>query len=301
MVHNSQCPNNVHYYFIHNTEVVEKDAFNQTTFFYFKNKINNENIHDVKELNFKFIKNRKKIKVDYSRLEEIEKKYTQFKGLNSQLLSAQATSTPYHDRFYYPLSTHEENLYWLILNYEKTESLLDSIKPDYIFDLNMAEIQRTVINEVSHKMGIPYITYEDARYETFILPTFNQGLKLEKHLIDTYKINKGSSNLEEYILELEDYRSQLNIMPKRYKGTTDFSFKFSMRDAIAHILGKTYKQARSQFYSIKNNKNRIKFNTPLIANPINRLLWNYIFAIRKFYLYSRLSIFQHQVMKNIYI
>ncbi len=47
-------------------------------------------------------------------IKEIEKKYTHFKGLNKQILSSQATSTPYHDRFYYPPTTYNENLYWLI-------------------------------------------------------------------------------------------------------------------------------------------------------------------------------------------
>ena len=52
--------NKVHYFFIHNSEVFTKDHFNKDTYFYFKNKIDNKNIHDVNDLNIKFLKNRKK-------------------------------------------------------------------------------------------------------------------------------------------------------------------------------------------------------------------------------------------------
>ena len=175
--------NEIHYYFINNSDVLFKTHFNQTSYFYFKKKIKKNRLHDVKDINIKFFKNRKKVKINKKRLKEIESKYSRFSSLNQQIISGQYTSTAYHDRFYYRETTYEENLYWLILNYDKSEKLLNSLNPDYIFDLDSSEIQRTIINEISHHYGIPYINIEYSRYESYLIPTFNLGLRLDKYFI----------------------------------------------------------------------------------------------------------------------
>ena len=118
--------NKVHYFFIYNSEVINKNAFNKNTYFFFKKKINKENIHDVNEININFLKNIKKLIIDFNRLKEIEEKYTYFSGLNKQIISSQLTSTPYHNRYFNPPTTYEENLYWLMLNYNKAEYLLET-------------------------------------------------------------------------------------------------------------------------------------------------------------------------------
>ena len=67
--------NIVHYFFNHHADVFGKNNFNEGTFFYFKEKINIENIHDVKDIYANFLNNRKNIKINFERLEEIKKKY----------------------------------------------------------------------------------------------------------------------------------------------------------------------------------------------------------------------------------
>ena len=268
---------------------MDKNLTSKNTFLYFKDKFNNENIHDVRDLNVKFLKNRKNIKIDYDRLREIEQKYTYFNGLNKQILSSQATSTPYHDRFFYPKTTYQENLYWLMLNYEKTESVLGSVKPDYIFDIDTGEIQRTLINEVANYKGMAYINLEYARYESFAVPTFNLGLKLEKYFIDAYNKNKEDNNLEKFIKEVKNYRAKSSIMPNMYKNYIESSYNFKLRDAIKYILLNTYKFVKSQIYYFKNNKNHFKINIPLDSDPIKKLLWKYISVFRKWYLYSNFN------------
>ena len=285
--------NNVHYYFVQNTESTKKDAFNKTTYFYFKDKIKSENIHDVKDISLEFINNRENIKLDYSRLEEIEKKYTYFKGLNKQILSSQGTSTPYHDRFYYRPTTYKENLYWLMLNYNKAEEILNSIKPDYIFDLEVSELQRTVINEVANYKKIMYVTPEDARYKNFKIPTFNLGLEPENYFIEAYNKNKIDKNLQKYSKEVHDYVSQSSIMPKRYEDNKEwrnnFANNYGIIDALRHIVHKTFKQIKFQLYYLRNNKKLLKYNVPLNSHPFKRLLWYYNYAIRKFYLFSKFN------------
>jgi hypothetical protein len=284
--------NKVHYFFIHNNEVLNKDHFNKDSFFYFKKKINNKYIHDVNDLNLKFLKNRKKILIDFSRLNEIEKKYTYFTGLNKQLLSSQTTSTPYHDRYYYPPTSYEENLYWLTLNYDKIEQLLEMIKPDYIFDLqDTGEIQRTIINEIAHYKNIPYIGQEDARYKSFNLPTFSIGRHLDEYFIHAYNKtrDKNEMYLEKYISEIKNYRSQANIMPKKYKDDSTSSYNFSFLELLEYIIKKIFKFLKIQFASFKNDKYKVPINTPLFNNLYKRYLWTIFYAIKKFYLYSKFN------------
>ena len=283
--------NKVHYFFIHNSEVFTKDHFNKDTYFYFKNKIDNKNIHDVNDLNIKFLKNRKKISIDFNRLNEIEKKYTHFVGLNKQICSSQATSTPYHDRFYYPSTTYEENLYWLILNYDKAESILENIKPNYIFDLDTGEIQRTIINEIAHYKKIPYVSIEHSRYKSFNLPCFNLGRQVDDYFTDAYQINRNGNDidLQKYINEIKDYRAQPTVMPEIYKGEIASSYDFSFLEAIKRIVFKTLIFLKQQFYSFKNDKYKIPLNTPLFSNPYKRYLSSISYVIKKFYLYSKFN------------
>ena len=281
--------NKVHYFFINSTESLNKNHYNKYTYFYFKNRINNENIHDTKDVAIKFLENRKNISIDYNRLKEIEKKYTYFTNLNKQILSSQHASTPYHDRWYYPASTYEENLYVLILNYNKVEHILETIKPDLIFDLDVAEIQRTIINEIAYYKKIPYVSQEHSRYKSFNLPCFNLGIKLDDYFIDAYKKNRDDLDLKKYISEVENYRDQLTVMPEIYKGQITSSYDYSFLEATKRILEKIYRFFKFEFYSFKNDKYKIPFNVPFFSNPYNRCFWLISVTIKKFYLYTKFN------------
>lgn len=285
--------NYVHYYFINKSDVINKNSFNKTTYFYFKDKIEDENIHDLKKICFEFIKNKKDIKVDQTRLKELEEKYTYFKGLNKQILSSQPNSTPYHDRFYYRPTSFKENLYWLILNYNNTEEILNLTKPDCIFDLETSQLQRTIINEVANFKKIKYVQFEDTRYKNFKIPTFNLGHESEKYFVEAYNRNKTNKNLQKYIEEVQDYVMQSQITPKRYLENKEwhknFSNKYKLSDALKHVINKTIKQMKFYLYEIRMNKNHIKYYHISSSNPIKRILWNYVFAIRKYYLSSNFN------------
>ena len=279
--------NNFNYYFIQNTDVIIKNELNASTYFYFKDKKSSNKIYDVKDLNYEFLNNRKNIKIDFNKLKEYEKKYTYFKGLNKQLISSQYTSTPYHDRFYYPFTTYEENLYWLLLNYERTESILDKINPDYIFDLDVDDIQRTIINEVANYKKIPYINIEYSRYKSFIVPTYNLGLKLDEYFIHAYDKNKKEIFYNEYKKEVSVYRENTSIMSDFFKNDITSKYSFSLKDFFKAILEDFYNVIISEIYFLKKNKKINFFNTtPLNSNPIKRLLFWLSRDIKKFYLYS---------------
>tara|TARA_Y200000002_G_scaffold379883_1_gene390137 strand:- start:19671 stop:21266 length:1596 start_codon:yes stop_codon:yes gene_type:complete len=284
--------NEIHYFFVHNTDVTHKNVFNKFTYFYFKERIKDKYLHDVKDLNIEFFKQRKNIHLDYNRLKEIEKKYTFFKGLNNQILSSQMTSTPYHDRYFYPKSTYEENCYWLLLNYNKTEELLNSIEPDYIFDIGTEEIQRTIINEVANYKKIPYISIESTRYETFIIPTFNLGLQLDQYFLKAYESNKNQINsLHEYIDEVKNYRAKTHILSDKFQDLMDYSHSFTLGDMLKYILIKTYRYALSGVQDFIKKKKYMHFNSPIDGNSFKKILWHYNYAFRKFLLNLNMSSF----------
>jgi len=295
--------NNVHYFFIMHGESLNKNNFNKNTYFFFKNNINSEKIHDVKDIYLKFIKNRDNISIDYSRLKEIETKYTFFTSLNKQLLSSQSTSTPYHDRFYYPPSTYEENLYWLMLNYDKAEKILEKIKPDCIFDLDTTEIQRTIINEIANYKKIPYIAPEHSRYKSFVLPIFNLGRDIDNYFINTYNKNKNLNSLElkDYIDEIKNYRAQLNIIPEIYKNDITSKYDYSFFETLKILLRKSVNFFRNQIYSFSNDKNKVPSNSTFNSNPYKRFLFLILEAVKRFYLLSKFNRYFQSPIQEKYI
>lgn len=284
--------NNVDYFFIYGPEVLNKTINYRQTYFYFKDKIDPNKIHDVNDLNIKFLKNRKNIKINFDRLKEIEKRYTHFNCLNQQLLSSQSTSTPHHTRYYFNPTSYEENLYWLLLNYDKAEDIFDKIKPDCIFDLyDTGEIQRTIINEIAFHKKIPYVNKEHSRYQSYNIPTFTLGRSSDYYFENRYTKNRNENidNLKEYINEVKEYQSQKTIMPLIYKGTNTTSYNYSLFQMIRFIIVKIRNFIKQQFDSFLNDEFKLPMNTPLHSHPYKRLLFAINTALKKYYLYSKLN------------
>jgi len=293
--------NEVHYFFVHYTEVLNKNNLNKNTYFYFKNKIKNENIHDVRDINIKFLNNYKNITIDTNRLKDIENKYTHFTSLNKQLLSSHATSTPNHGYFFYNSTTYEENLYWLLLNYDKTETLLDEIKPDYIFDIDFGEIQRSILNEIANYKKIPYVTIDHSRYKKFFLPCFTLGRELDQYFINAYNKNRDKIDIKEFISNVESYRTKSTLMSEIYKGQMTSSYNFNFWDAIKLLLEKNYIFIISFINQIKNDEFKIGFRTPLYANIFKKILFFYYYVFRKFYLLSKFNKYANNPKDEKYI
>lgn len=278
--------NDVAYYFVHNSEVIyNKSLFNKTTYYYFKDNIDNNKIFDVRDINLKFIENYKNAKPDMDYLNNIEHKYGKNKNLNQQIISSQMTSTPYHNRWFWCELTYEQTLYWLELNYKNAEKLLTEFAPNIILDLDTAEIQRTILNEICTIQDIPYITIEFPRYETWIIPTCNLGLEPEKFFVEKYNDNL-TANLEKEIKDITDFANQDKIMAKRFKNDSTSSYKYSIKDGLKHIILSTYATLYTDIISKNIIVKKFKLNLPLYSNPIKSLSWHYLLECRKIFLFS---------------
>lgn len=281
--------NDVHYFFIHYTEVINPNNLNKNTYFYFKEKIESDHIHDVRDINLKFLKNRKKINLDEKRLKELEEKYTNFTSLNKQLISSQCTSTAYHDHIWLNPAKYDETLYWLLLNYDKCENVLETIKPDYIFDIDSGEIQRTIINEISFFKKIPYITIDHSRYKKFYLPCLSLGRNLDKYFVDCFKKNKKEKDLNKYFEDVKNYRKQSKIMSEIYHNKVTSSYRFNLLDALKFLIEKNFIFLKSLFNVFQNSHFKISFTEPMFTNIFKKIYFMYLFAIRKYFLYSNFN------------
>jgi hypothetical protein len=280
--------NDVAYFFTHFSEVVlNKNMVNKSTYYYFKDNIDNAKIFDVKDINLEFNENYKTAKPDMKYLAEMEKKYGKNKNLNQQIISSQTTSTPYHDRWFYNSLTYEQTLYWMELNYKKSEEVLDFYKPDVLLDLDTAEIQRTILNEVCSVKKVPYITIEYPRYESWITPTFNLGLGQELFFREQYKVNL-KKNLSIEIQDILNFRNQDKIMAKRFMNDSTSSYCYSIKDEMKRLLLIFYTEFQVQILS-KNIKSQLKFSLPLYSHSFRTLYWHFLISVKRAFLFSRFN------------
>ena len=248
-------------------------ALNSTTYYKYK-QLEGIQVFDVCKIANDFTNNKEKPPIKYSYIKELEKKYTYYKELNMQLMSSQFTTRQYHFRNYMQLFTHEQLIYWLQLNYERTIEILEEFKPDIIIDYDDSELPRSIINEVAYKKKIPYITIEHPRFENYKLPTYKMGIGVDKYFINEYKKQLiKSDDLYKEMKYINEFREKNNIMPDEYKNTITSNYE---QDNIYTTMKKIYGQS---LYFIKQDlsgKNwRLKRKNPLIY-PNS---WEYI----KFY------------------
>lgn len=212
---------------------LNKNQHNCYTYYWYKKNFNDKiKFYDVKEITDEFIKNKKSFPIDWDYIRYVEKEYTHYKGLNLQLMSSQFTSRYTHYREYFVYSSYEENIYWLELNYKNQEKIINSYQPDLILDLDNAELQREIFNEISYRKKIPYITICNTRYENYVIPVYDLGLTVDKKFIEIYNKSKQEDLSEEYAY-IKEYEEKKSIMPEKFKGTITAKYK---ADNISVIL-----------------------------------------------------------------
>ncbi|EKO3891868.1 hypothetical protein P0F32_003021 [Vibrio metschnikovii] len=212
--------------------------------------------------------------VDLSYLEYVEKKYCQDIPLSLLQVSSQYFTTPYHYRFFFSPMTEVQKLYWLELNFRYIEKLLAENDYDMIWDLDIAELGRSVLHVVSNELGLKYVTLEFSRYNDIVLPTFNLGRKTDDYFIAAYNKNSENPIDNDYISEVNELVSKKNILSKSYLGSnTAKKNKSSTFSDIKKLLN-------YNCYLISTIPNWFRYRKlPPLANPIKSslffMLWFY--------------------------
>ena len=191
--------NRVAAFFIMSSESkFNKCYYNEHTIYEFRENLPDCKLYDVSDICDEFVEGfeRSDKPYDIKFMQEIEKEYCHYKTLGIQLMSSQENTRHYHWRDYWSLTTDEQNIYWLELNYKKIFRILDDFKPDVILDLDNAELQRTILTEVAYKRNIPYMTVEYGKFGYYKYPSFQNAYGIDKYIKDIYEKKLALSDSE---------------------------------------------------------------------------------------------------------
>ncbi len=237
-------------------------------------------IFDLKEITEIFYKKIKKnnYKLDYEFLNRIEKELLENNlNLRVSFLSEQNLCKEYHNRFQNNEVKNEELLLWSELIFKNVDKIMKEYNPTVIYDLENVTLTRIAIFNYCYQNKIPYISIDYPRYNNYLIPSFNLGIKNDNYLEKIYL--DIDDNLESEIKEIKNYRNKKYILPEKFKGTiTDY--KLNLKQSIKIILSSILREINIE----KNNfaKKNFRLNLPLFENPIKKVLFHIKYEIKKF-------------------
>jgi len=206
-------------YFFNSIETgYEKCLMNENTYYAHK-EIKDLKVYDNNDILEVFTSNMKSPPIDWDFLDFVEKNFTKDKNISLQVLTSQFFSKVFHDRFFFDEVTYEQQLYWLELNYKRVIEIFDEYTPDVIWDLDNAELSRSIITEISQSRNIPYIRIDHTRYEMFKTPSYSALYKNE-YFDSVFSENKKlpATNFKIEYDYIENFRKQDKIMSKVFEG-----------------------------------------------------------------------------------
>lgn len=280
--------------FIHSSEALYKD--NSLTKFVDRNK--DIKVHTISDICIKYVNDIDNIDslIDFEYLAYVEKKYCPDLPLSLLQISSQLFTSAYHYRFFFRHMTENEKLYWLQLLFQYFEALLDVGKYDQICDLDIAEIGRSVLLQISKQKSIPYVALEFSRYESYVLPTYTLGRKTDEYFIDYLTKNKDLVE-DQYITMVQDFRSKQKILSNDFKNNTTSKTQGNTLKSDVSILFNRLKEVVKRTPKWFENK-----RIPLLANPLKAFAFFILWFIRERVVFNKvLSPFEKPVLGEEYV
>ncbi len=178
--------------------------------------------------------------MDEEYLRNLETHYSHFANINQQIVSSQFLTRHYHFRNYIQSCTYNQQLNWLMLNYQNIIKIIDEFRPDVIVDCDTAELARCILLEVSYKKSIPYITIEYPRYEFYKIYSYNLNLKMGNLFEETYRRHLANvDSLNKAIEYIGKFRQSNNIMSDIYKNDITAQYDPTpIKKAVSSLVGK---------------------------------------------------------------
>lgn len=205
-----------------------KCKFNEQTYYRWK-AIENIKIYDSVKIADIFVNQKDDEVKNYEFLQNIQKEYTHYLGINEQVVTTQYLTRHYHYRNYYGKCTYSQQLNWVILNYENVLGVIKDASPDVILDLDNSELARTILLEVCYKSKIPYITLDFPRFDLYKLATFSLGRKIDPFFelqYNKYKTYSRDNLMIEYNY-IGRFRESARITTQEYKSAVNEQYKAS--------------------------------------------------------------------------
>ncbi|MCR5485923.1 MAG: hypothetical protein K6F35_00180 [Lachnospiraceae bacterium] len=229
----SKCNEVAAFYIMSSESVYNKCYYNEHTIYEFREHLPEVKLYDVSDICARFTEDFKRSAhpSNLEFLQKLEEEYSHYKTFGLQLMASQENTRHYHFRKYWPVTTDEENKYWLELNYRKILSILEEFQPDEILDLDNAELQRTILSEVAYKKKIPYLTIEYSKYGYYKYPSFQNAYGIDPYFRRLYEESLGLSleELKEEYDYIRDFRQKNNIMNQEFSGSVTTQYE---RDSI---------------------------------------------------------------------
>ena len=220
-----------------------KCYYNEHTIFEWREKLPDVKLYDVAGICDEFVEGFRKSSdpSDAGYLEMLEREYTHFKPLGLQLMASQENTRHYHYRKYWPVTSDEENKYWLELNYKNIIRILDEYRPDIILDTDNAELQRTILAEVAYKRGIPCETIEYSKYGYYKYPSFQNSYSIDPYFRQLYEdsLKLSADSLSEEYAYIRDFREKSSIMNREFAGSVTSQYERTpLIQSMKIMLGK---------------------------------------------------------------
>jgi hypothetical protein len=295
--------NDVGAFFVHPTEsYFKKCLYNENTYFKFKDLLKEGKVYGLSDLCINFNEGSLNPPIDMNYLRNIEKEYTNFKNMNLQIISSQLLSRHFHNRGFFSYSSYENILYYLELSYKKVIEVLDEFKPELILDTEDGELLRTILNEVSFKRKIPYITIDYPRYDDYKIPTYCLGNRTDDQFKDEYIsfLKRPKNHMRNEYAYIEELKQKSTIMSKEFDNT--ITSQYSPVSAISmfkSLLGKII-----YFWNVNITNGNIKLitkNSILYANPVKHFLFYVTVEFKKQYLLRNNKYFESPSKNDDYV
>jgi len=288
-------------YFFNSIETgYEKCLMNENTYYAHK-EIKDLKVYDNNDILEVFTSNMKSPPIDWDFLDFVEKNFTKDKNISLQVLTSQFFSKVFHDRFFFDEVTYEQQLYWLELNYKRVIEIFDEYTPDVIWDLDNAELSRSIITEISQSRNIPYIRIDHTRYEMFKTPSYSALYKNE-YFDSVFSENKKlpATNFKIEYDYIENFRKQDKIMSKVFEGDITSNYDRTPIYEIIKSLFGIFKYLINISFVGKNISLRKKNNIIFPSNLI--FFWFFVKVfIKRWYLLGRNKFFYNPVKGERYV
>lgn len=278
---------------------LEKCGLNESTYYAFGGK--GIKVYSLNDALVSFQKQMDCLNITSQDISYIEGRYSHYKNINLQLISDQLMSVCYHNRKLYTPPTYEQQLLWLSCLYKNIEGILDDFQPDVIFDCDIAELPRTLLNEVAHSRGIPYISIAYSKYQMYKIPSYTLNLGVEAYFACEYEKFLKEDNTEEEAY-VREFREKKSIKNSTYlvKGNPTYAYEVEpLIDTIKSIYGR-WRYFVNQDKPKRNKK--LKKQNPVLFVDSKKYMkfWTKTRFFRR-WLYKTKSLFENPVDGESYV
>jgi hypothetical protein len=254
----------------------------------FKSLNNDILIHEMSSVVSQYLNLHKQAEenIDWKYINKIESLYTKYSSINEQLIAEMTLLPCYHDRGYYEYIDYNRILLYVQIYYQYMERLIEDNGFDIILDCGDDFFGRGVLLEIASKNKVPYISIDQARFNSYVLPSTSLKRVREPQIeeaFNNFSKDKGISFDENILAAYQKIMKSMESIQSEYKESYSESrfnaFKLIKRSLIRTLF--FYK-----YFSFKKFKLNVfdGVSSPICSNVLGSYKFTYLGYFRRFYL-----------------